>query len=89
MDNSKGKCGYKPKGSLETTVTLSKDGMYAQFNFLLGRLKTLVDATIPEPVRNKAFKDLMSQEVWHRYNYILELTDKSGKIISDGTVDVT
>ena len=88
MNNIKGKTGNNPPGQPlnEPIVKLGQYELHCQFDFLLGRLKTLVDATISDPVQNKAFKDLMAQDVWHRYNYILEITDSKGKIVNDGEI---
>ena len=80
--------GGKPPKYKPVNVVLSQDSLHAQFNFLLGRLKTIVDATISEPVQNKALKDLIAQDVWHRYNYILEVTGVNGKIINDGQTEI-
>lgn len=77
------------ESSDDVEVKLSKDGLHAQFNFMLGRLKTVLDATVSNPVQNKALKDLVSQEVWHRYNYILDVTGVGGRIISDGNVEIS
>lgn len=73
----------------KANVSLDKDALHAQFNFMLGRLKTVLDATVSNPVQNKALKDLVSQEVWHRYNYILDVTGVGGRIISDGNVEIS
>lgn len=78
----------KSKPLNDCDVKLSMYELHAQFNFLLGRLKTIVDATISEPVQNKALKDLIAQDVWHRYNYILEVTGSKGKIVNDGTTQI-
>lgn len=70
-------------------VMLSSEALHAQFNFMLGRLKTVIDASVSNQVQNKALKDLVSQEVWHRYNYILEITGVKGRIINDGNTEIS
>ncbi len=91
MNNSKkGYASGSPIGKPlnEPIVKLNLYDFHAQFNFLLGRLKTLVDATISDPVQNKALKDLIAQDVWHRYNYILEITGVGGKLVNDGVTEI-
>lgn len=69
-------------------IKISRDGLHSQFNFMLGRIKTVLDASVVDSIQNKALKDLVSQEVWHRYNYLLEVTEVGGKIINDGTTEI-
>ena len=89
MDNLKPVKSNLPKVNQEDIVKLDKDALHAQFNFMLGKLKTIVDATISDHIQNKAFKDLISTVVWERYNWLLEITNTRGKIINDGTVQIS
>lgn len=82
-----GTAGKEPV-NVQSEFKFNKDGLHAQFNFMLGRLKTIVDASIADPVQNKALKDLVAKEVWDRYNYILELAGVGGRILHDGTTQV-
>lgn len=68
-------------------LSVTQDSLHAQISFLLGRLKTIVDASLPDGAQNKALKDLVSIEIWGRYNYMLEIWRGKGRLISTGGKD--
>ena len=43
-----------------------------QFSYLVGRVKTVIDASIADKQQNKALKDLLAQEIWKTMNNFLE-----------------
>lgn len=61
----------------ESTAPVSKDDMtmsyvslHSQFNFMLGDILTILDATVVDKQQNKAVKDLVKRTVWDRFNFM-------------------
>lgn len=60
--------------------TYSESALTAQMKFLLGRILTVVDASISNPEQKKAIKDLISKEIWERRDWIVETGTGNGSV---------
>ena len=48
--------------------------------YLSGRMKTIVDATIPDGRQNKAIKDVMHEAVWDSYRKVVEWAEYAARL---------
>lgn len=78
MDKRAGVAEGLPKATGD--FTYSESVLTAQLRFMLGRLLTIVDASISNPEQNKAIKDLITKEVWERRDWIVETGQGTGAI---------
>lgn len=49
----------------------SQNALEAQMNFLIGKLLTIVDASIADKQQREALKTLVKREVWDQTEYML------------------
>ena len=68
-----------PRGNgKEPEIVLSLYDLNGLFSYMVGRLKTIIDASSSDTeiggMKNKALKDLISQEVWSNFDHILSMS---------------
>ncbi|SRR6266567_4238095 len=89
------KVGEKSESQLGTGDALATYGfVFSEFSKVLGKVLTLIDASMAEPRQNKAFKDIVKNVFADEYGFLSEMLldqsviEKSAEIAWDnGTLE--
>lgn len=74
--------------NLDIDLKVNQGSLSSQMSFLVGRVLTIIDASIADPRQNKALKDILEKEIWDKYNFMLEIWGGKGSILASSNTRI-